>query len=86
MKTSTVGLLALAVLALLAQAGCATNEQWREWRSHTSHFASGQHASFSFRNQGPEAQRVKATDVPYARQEGWWGRELTMPPGREGGI
>jgi hypothetical protein len=81
MKTITVGLLALSSLALLA-AGCATGEQWKEWKAHNTHFASGQHASFSFRNQGAEAQRVRATDPAKAQNEAWWGRQL---PVRESG-
>jgi hypothetical protein len=84
MKTATAGRLALASLALLAVTGCATPEQWSEWRSHSSHFASGQHALFSVRNPGPEAQRVKTTDVPKAREQSWWGRQVTVA-GSEGG-
>jgi hypothetical protein len=35
-------MLALTSLGLLAQAACATPEQWQTWRSHNTHFASGQ--------------------------------------------
>jgi hypothetical protein len=75
------GLFALAVPALLALSGCASQPQWTEWRSHSSHFASGQHAAFSLRNQGTEAQQVRATDPAKARDESWWGRKLPMPQG-----
>lgn len=81
MKTIPAGLLALASFALLAQAGCATPEQWNTWRSHDTHFASGQHASFSFRNQGPQAEQVRPTDPAKAQAENWWGRRLSMAPG-----
>jgi hypothetical protein len=78
MKTRPRTLLLLTAFALLAPAGCATSEQWAAWRSHSSHFASGQHAVFSFRNQGSEAERVRATDVDRAQDESWWGRQLPV--------
>lgn len=81
MKTLHAGLLTLAVPAVLALTGCASQAQWTEWRSHSSHFASGQHAIFSFRNQGPEAREVRATDPEKARDESWWGRKLPMQQG-----
>jgi hypothetical protein len=84
MKTMRVGVLALTSLALLAQTGCATREQWAEWRSHSSHFASGQHATFSFWNQGEQAERVRATDPEKARGESWWGRELPVSAAKGG--
>jgi hypothetical protein len=65
-------------IALLGLTGCATSRQWAEWRSHSSHFASGQHASFSFRNQGAEAERVRTGDLQTAHSESWWGRQLPV--------
>jgi hypothetical protein len=85
MKTTHAGLPALTSLALLTQAGCATPEQWAAWRQHSTHFASGQHAVFSFRNQGTEAEHVRRTDPETARAETWWGRELPVAPDRGGG-
>lgn len=81
MKTLHTGVLALAGAALLASTGCATHEQWQTWRSHSTHFASGQHATFSLRNQGTEAREVRVTDPEKARDEHWWGRKLPMPQG-----
>lgn len=81
MKTLHAGLFALAVGALLALTGCASTQQWTDWRSHSSHFASGQHAAFSLRNQGEEAREVKVTDPENARDQNWWGRKLPMPQG-----
>jgi hypothetical protein len=78
MKTLHAGALALAASSLLALTGCASNEQWTAWRSHSSHFASGQHAAFSFRNRGEEARAVQATDPQKAREESWWGRPLPL--------
>lgn len=85
MKTRRAGLLAVASLALLVQAGCATPEQWQTWRSHSTHFASGQHAAFSVRNQGTEAERVTRTDPDAALDQGWWGRQLPIASGQGGG-
>jgi hypothetical protein len=78
MSGRSVRSLALASLALAALAGCATPEQWATWRSHSSHFASGRHASFSLWNQGPEAERVRATDVETAQDQRWWGKQLPV--------
>jgi hypothetical protein len=84
MKTRLAGLLAVTSVALLAQAGCATNEQWQQWRSHNTHFASGQHAAFSFRNQGERAEQVRPTDPPKSVEQTWWGRKLPMAAGQGG--
>jgi hypothetical protein len=81
MKTIPAALLALASPALLAQTGCATPEQWAQWHTHSSHFASGQHAAFSVRNQGAQAEQVRPTDPEKARDESWWGRKLPVSPG-----
>jgi hypothetical protein len=80
MKRIAAGLLALASFAVLA--GCATPEQWQTWKSHNTHFASGQHMAFSFRNQGPQADEVRPTDPPKSQTESWWGRQLPMAPGQ----
>jgi hypothetical protein len=69
--------LSIAVIA----SGCATSEEWAEWRSHSSHFASGQHATFSLRNSNDGSNpRVTRTDVEAARTETWWGRAITVNP------
>ena len=36
--------------SILVTGGCATKEEWGEWRTHTSHFASDRHLGFSVRN------------------------------------
>jgi hypothetical protein len=78
MKSTYAVSMALISCALLAQAGCASGEQWAAWRQHNTHFASGQHAGFSLRNQGTEAERVRSTDPEQARVESWWGRQLPV--------
>jgi len=85
MKIRRTGFLAVTSFALLAQTGCATPEQWAAWRDHSTHFASGQHAAFSFRNQGTEAEHVRSTDPEKARSETWWGRQLPVSADRSGG-
>jgi hypothetical protein len=77
-------ILGIASLALLGQA-CATPEQWNTWRSHNTHFASGQHMGFSLRNPGAEAERVKVTDPAKSKQESWWGRQLPLAAGQPAG-
>ncbi len=64
--------------ALIAAAGCATGEEWKTWREHPTHFASGQHASFSFRNSEGSAPRVTRRDIAKARDEAWWGKPITV--------
>jgi hypothetical protein len=85
MKSTYAVWLTLISFALLAQAGCASSEQWAAWRQHDTHFASGQHASFSLRNQGAEAEQVRQTDPEKARVETWWGRQLPVASPRGGG-
>lgn len=65
----------LAAVALLA-AGCATSEEWATWKAHPTHFASGSHLGFSLRNR--QAARVTREDITIARDEGWWGKAITV--------
>jgi len=73
------GLMFLAVALVVG--ACASSEQWAEWRAHPTHFASGQHATFSLRNNNDGSNpRVTRTDVEAARTETWWGRAITVNP------
>jgi len=67
-------LLALTVLAT----GCATSQEWADWKQHPSHFASGDHAFFSVRNREGTAARVRRSDIVTARSESWWGKAITV--------
>jgi hypothetical protein len=68
----------LAVSAvLLTAAGCASGEEWRTWREHPTHFASGEHLKFSTRNT-EKTVRVTRQDIAMARDEGWWGKPVTV--------
>lgn len=71
---------AFVLAAGAAAGGCATSEEWAEWRAHSSHFASGQHATFSLRNREGTAPRVARADIDAARSENWWGKAITVSP------
>jgi hypothetical protein len=70
--------LSLAVVALLGFGGCATSEEWTTWKSHPTHFASGSHMEFSLRNREGSQPRVTRQDIATAREEGWWGKPVTV--------
>ena len=71
----------LAVGLWGAAAGCATSAEWQEWRAHTTHFASGQHGTFSLRNNRDGSNpRVSRGDVTASQAESWWGKAITVTP------
>jgi hypothetical protein len=64
----------LVVAVLFLAAACATSEDWSVWRSHTTHFASGEHAFFSMRNNKDGSNpKVYRSDIEDARSQNWWG-------------
>ena len=63
---------------LVAVTGCATGEEWTTWKAHPTHFASGEHMFFSVRNREGTAPRVTRQDITLARNEGWWGKPITV--------
>ena len=67
----------IVLLAIVALGGCASSEQWKEWRSHSTHFASGDHMSFSLRNQG-KTPRVRSGDTRMASAQSWWGEPVVV--------
>ena len=77
MRTDRFRLL-LGTTALLAITGCASGDEWKTWREHPTHFASGQHMSFSTRNAEGSAPRVTREDIALARDQGWWGKPITV--------
>ena len=76
MRSRTVRFVVLA--AVLGAAGCASSEQWQDWRSHNTHFASDQHMGFSVRNTEGSAPRVRRTDIDASRTQQWWGKVVTV--------
>jgi hypothetical protein len=77
MRTTLVRPVIIAALALTT-AACATSEEWADWKGHTSHFASGDHGFFSLRNREGAGARVTRQDVAGARDQGWWGKAITV--------
>jgi hypothetical protein len=63
---------------LVAVTGCATGEEWATWKAHPTHFASGEHMFFSVRNREGAPPRVTRQDITLARNEGWWGKPITV--------
>jgi len=70
--------LALAVTSAVALGGCASGEEWRTWKEHPTHFASGDHLSFSVSNREGHDARVTRKQLAAARDEGWWGKPVTV--------
>jgi hypothetical protein len=79
MRNRILGSALVLGIAVIAS-GCATSEEWAEWRSHSSHFASDQHMGFSVRNREGTAPRVARSDIDAARSENWWGKAITVSP------
>ena len=72
------GLLIIAAASLAGLTGCATSEEWSTWYSHRTHFASGEHMSFSVRTPDTGPGRITRTELAQAREEGWWGKPVTV--------
>ncbi|HEY7364686.1 MAG TPA: hypothetical protein VIE37_11295 [Methylomirabilota bacterium] len=72
-----VGVPVLALL-LVTLVGCATKEEWETWQTRPAHFASESHMKFSLRNRLGTASRVTREDIATAREEGWWGKAITV--------
>lgn len=72
----------LPPLVLVLAAGCATSNDWETWRSHPSHFATGDHLAFSVRNTSDASPAVRRSDINAARSQAWWGRPVTVAEGQ----
>ena len=79
MRSWTPRVLLLSGIMLVASA-CATSEEWSEWTKHPSHFATGDHLFFSFRNTEGSAPRVTRSDINEAGTQQWWGKVITVSP------
>ena len=61
---SRITRITLIVGMLFFTGACASREDWGVWRSHSTHFASGDHATFSMRNNKDGSQpRVSRSDI-----------------------
>jgi len=59
--------------SLLLLTAC-TAEDGKVWREHSTHFASGEHAFFSMRNNKDGSDpKVYRSDIEDARNQNWWG-------------
>jgi hypothetical protein len=75
---SVRGKLLLFAAVMITAAGCATGEEWATWYEHRTHFASGEHMGFSLRNKEGAPPKVTRQDITLARDEGWWGKPITV--------
>lgn len=78
MRTDHRWRLVVVGAALVATAGCASSDEWKTWKTHPTHFASGDHMSFSWRNREGGTAKVTRQDIAMARDEGWWGKPITV--------
>ena len=72
-----VSIAVLSFAGLVAGTGCGAD--WKEWKAHSSHFASGDHMGFSLKNQGKTA-RVSTKDTREAAAQSWWGEPVVVRP------
>ena len=71
----------LVAVLMTPTAGCATSEEWQDWRGHPTHFASGHHGVFSLQNNSDGTNpRVSRLDIAAAQAESWWGKAITVRP------
>jgi len=64
----------VTVAVLFLTGACATSEDWKVWREHSTHFASGEHGFFSLRNNKDGSDpKVYRSDIEDARNQNWWG-------------
>jgi hypothetical protein len=75
---SILGKLLLLAAVLVVAAGCASSEEWKTWYDHRTHFASYDHMGFSMRNSEGAPPIVTRKDIALARDEGWWGKPITV--------
>ena len=73
--------LLIGILLSSAVAGCASSDEWNTWYTHRTHFASGEHMAFSVRTPESGQARVTRTQLALARDEGWWGKPVTVSQG-----
>ena len=72
---------ALMLGVVVVTGGCATGEEWAEWRAHPTHFASNQHLGFSVRHTGESpTPSVRRGDIDAAQKESWWGKAILVSP------
>ena len=79
----TIAIRAALIAGILFLTGaCASSDDWGMWRSHSTHFASGEHGFFSMRNNKDGSNpKVYRSDIEASRQENWGGLyAITVSP------
>jgi len=76
MNSWTAEIVVSAAVAMVL-GGCATSQEWSDWKSHPTHFASGEHFAFSVRT-SDGATQVRRSDIDIARAQNWWGKPITV--------
>jgi len=73
--------LLLLAAVMFSMSGCVSKNQWNNWASHPSHYASGNHWEFSQRTGGDvDPKMISAADQETATKEGWWGDLVPLAP------
>jgi hypothetical protein len=76
MRSWIAGSVVIASVSVVV-GGCATSQEWSDWLSHPSHFASGEHAAFSLKTDD-SSTRVRRADVEIAQAQNWWGKPIAV--------
>ena len=68
----------LSSVVVVIVSGCASQPEWSEWKSHSSHFASGEHMVFSIKNRFGAGRRAEVSreDMKEAGQDKWFGHHI----------
>src|SRR5258706_9515180 len=63
---------------ILSTGSAAAHREWEVWRAHPTHYATGNHLSFSMKNMVGAAPQVTPELMDQAKGEGWWGRNTPL--------
>jgi hypothetical protein len=73
--------LLLLAAVMFSMSGCASKQEWNEWASHPTHYASANHWEFSQRTGGNiDPKIISEADRDVAMKEGWWGDLVPLAP------
>lgn len=76
--------LLLIAAVMFSMSGCASSQDWAFWRHHPTHFASGDHLTFSMRHDNGHVSGhgsdITDQEVALAQEEAWWGHLVPPAP------
>lgn len=72
--------LLLLSAVMFSMSGCASRQEWADWLSHPTHFASGAHMGFSALNDDDGVPIVRDSDLEQAQRQDWWGQRVPAQP------